>query len=338
MSGAERLQVERLSICYETARGTVQAVREVSFSLRAGEVLAIVGESGCGKSTLCRSLLCLLPEHARVTGGSIRLNGKELTTCREQQLRALRGREIGMVFQDPMRALCPAIPIGQQLAEAVTIHERLHPEKVRARVSELLALVGLEQAAASRYAGQLSGGQRQRAVLAAALAGRPDVLVADEPTTSLDVTIQAQILTLFRNLQKKLDMASVLVTHNLGVAAQAADRVAVMYAGRIVECGTPEELFGDPRHPYTWGLLRAHPAWANRREPLYVIPGMPPSGIAPPPGDAFAPRNDEALAIDYVQAPPPFWVSETHWAATWLLDKRAPHVQRPTWKAGAEHG
>ena len=337
MSGAERLRVERLSVCYETARGTVQAVREVSFSLRAGEVLAVVGESGCGKSTLCRSLLCLLPERARVTGGSICLNGMELTACRERQLRALRGREIGMVFQDPARALCPALPVGRQLAEAVTAHERLRPADVRARVSELLALVGLEEAAAARYAGQLSGGQRQRAVLAAALAGRPGVLVADEPTTALDVTIQAQILSLFRQLQRTLDMASVLVTHDLGVAAHAADRVAVMYAGRIVECGTPEELFGDPRHPYTWGLLRAHPAWADRREPLYVIPGMPPSGIGLPPGDAFAPRNDAALAIDYEQAPPAFWVSETHWAATWLLDARAPRVV-PPWKAGAGHG
>ena len=328
----ELLEVKNLSVSFFTPAGEVQAVRDVSFSLKAGEVLALVGESGCGKTALCRSIMKLLPRTARIKSGSILVNGADITRCGEREMGRLRGRMFSMVFQDPMTTLNPAMTVGAQIAEAVRVHRPRAPrEAVQARVLELMELVGIgsPQERMGLYPHSFSGGMRQRAVLAIALAGDPAILFADEPTTALDVTVQAQILDLFRDLQRRLGTASVFVTHDLGVVARVADRVAVMYAGKIVETGTAEEVFYDPRHPCTWGLLRALPTPGGRRDGLYAIPGMPPTLIDPPRGDAFACRNEYALAIDYEEEPPMFRITDTHYAATWLLDERAPRVIPP---------
>ncbi len=336
---AELLEVKNLSVSFDTPRGELQAVRDVSFTLHEGEVLAVVGESGSGKSVLCKAIMKLLRKDARIKGGSILVDGVDITAYRPRDMERLRGKLFSMVFQDPMTSLNPTIAIGEQIAEAVRVHNRrLSRDAVHRRVIELMELVGID-APESRYGlypYNFSGGMRQRSVLAIALASNPRILFADEPTTALDVTIQAQILDLLRDIQMKLGTATVLVSHDLGVVARVADRVAVMYAGRIVEIGTTEEIFYDPRHPYTWGLMRSLPAYAQRGEPLYTIPGMPPSLIDPPVGDAFACRNEYALAIDYEEEPPMFQVSPTHFAATWLLDKRAPKVEPPV--GGGFHG
>jgi len=329
---SELLEVDHLSVSFRTPQGEVQAVRDVSFTLSPGEILAIVGESGCGKSVLCKSIMKLLPRSAFLKSGVIRADGVDITHYTQREMERLRGRLFSMVFQDPLTALNPTMTTGAQIAEAVRVHQpRLSRAAVRARALELMALTGITQAREryDRYPSEFSGGMRQRCVMSIALASNPRILFADEPTTALDVTIQAQILDLFREIQEKLHTATVLVTHDLGVVARAADRVAVMYAGKIVETGTVEDIFYDPRHPYTWGLLRALPAWAKDGEPLYTIPGMPPSLIDPPAGDAFACRNEYALAIDYQESPPMFPVSETHFAATWLLDERAPKIIPP---------
>ena len=324
------LEVQNLSVSFQTPQGEVEAVRDVSFSVKPGEVLAIAGESGCGKSVLCKSILHLLPKTAQIKSGRIFAGGRDITCLPEREMQKLRGSLFSMVFQDPLTALNPTIPAGRQIAEAVRAHRpRMSREEVRRRVEELLALVGLTPEMARFYPQQLSGGMRQRCVMAIALASEPRLLFADEPTTALDVTVQAQILDLLRDIQQRLGTATVFVSHDLGVVARVADRIAVMYAGKIVETGTAEEIFYDPRHPYTWGLLLALPACAREGEPLYTIPGTPPTLLHPPRGDAFASRNRYALAIDYEEAPPMFQISETHFAATWLLDPRAPRVECP---------
>ena len=336
---AELLEVKNLSVSFDTPRGELQAVRDVSFTLHEGEVLAVVGESGSGKSVLCKAIMKLLRKDARIKGGSILVDGVDITNYRPRDMERLRGKLFSMVFQDPMTSLNPTIAIGEQIAEAVRVHNRrLSRDAVHRRVIELMELVGIDQPEQryGLYPYNFSGGMRQRSVLAIALASNPRILFADEPTTALDVTIQAQILDLLRDIQMKLGTATVLVSHDLGVVARVADRVAVMYAGRIVEIGTTEEIFYDPRHPYTWGLMRSLPAYAQRGEPLYTIPGMPPSLVDPPAGDAFACRNEYALAIDYEEEPPMFQLSPTHFAATWLLDKRAPKVAPPV--GGGFHG
>ena len=336
---AELLEVKNLSVSCDTPRGELQAVRDVSFSLHEGEALAVVGESGSGKSVLCKAIMKLLRKDARIKGGSILVDGVDITGYRTRDMERLRGKLFSMVFQDPMTSLNPTIAIGEQIAEAVRVHNRrLSRDQVHRRVIELMELVGIDfpEQRYGLYPYNFSGGMRQRSVLAIALASNPRILFADEPTTALDVTIQAQILDLLRDVQQKLGTATVLVSHDLGVVARVADRVAVMYAGRIVEIGTTEEIFYDPRHPYTWGLMRSLPAYAQRGEPLYTIPGMPPSLIDPPAGDAFACRNEYALAIDYEEEPPMFQLSPTHFAATWLLDKRAPKVEPPV--GGGFHG
>ena len=325
------LELQNVHVSYHTPRGTVQAVRGVDLTLHAGEVLAVVGESGCGKSALLKAIMRLLPENASVTG-KILVNDTDIAQYSEKQLQKLRGSLFSMVFQDPMTALNPSMTIGSQIAEAVLVHEpKISKEALRARVLELMELVGIDRPMERMklYPHNFSGGMRQRAVMAIALAARARILLADEPTTALDVTIQAQILDLLRELQKKLHTATILVSHDLGVVARAADRVAVMYAGKIVEIGTAEEVYYDPRHPYTWALLRALPALAAGGDALYTIPGMPPTLIDPPQGDAFACRNEYALAIDYEKEPPMFRVSGTHYAATWLLDPRAPEITPP---------
>lgn len=327
---SELLEVRNLSVSFDTPAGEIQAVRDVSFTVKAGEVLAVVGETGCGKSVLCKSILRLLPDIASIKTGRILLQGADITSYRECDMRRLRGRVFAMVFQNPMRVLNPSLSVGAQIAEAVKIHSPgLSRVAVKQRVLELLRLVKIDhpEERSRQYPGHLSGGMLQRCVLAIALAAEPALLFADEPTTALDVTIQAQILELFREVQAKLHMAVIFVTHDLSVAAMAADRVAVMYAGRIVEIGTTKEIFCAPRHPYTWGLMRALPALAGGRRRLYAIPGMPPTLIYPPKGDAFACRNEYALAIDYEEQPPMFPVTNTHFAATWLLDERAKGLE-----------
>lgn len=326
------LEVKDLAVNIASPSGTVEAVRGVSFTVEAGEVLAVVGESGCGKSILCKSIMKLLPPSATIVSGQILIEGADIAAYREKEMRALRGRLFSMVFQNPMTSLNPTMSIGAQIAEAVRAHDRrITREDARSRAIELMKMVGIDRAE-ERFAlcpYNFSGGMRQRSVLAIALAGNPRILFADEPTTALDVTIQAQILDLLREIQQKLNTATVFVTHDLGVVARVADRVAVMYAGRIVETGTAEEIFYDPRHPYTWALLKALPAYAGEQGALNSIPGMPPTLIDPPQGDAFACRNPYALAIDYEEAPPMFQITPTHFAATWLLDARAPKIIPP---------
>ena len=314
----ELLKAEHLSVSFFTDAGEVEAVRDVSFTVEKGEVLAIVGESGCGKSALCKSIMKLLPKTAKIKSGKILVNGADITDYTEKNMSRLRGELFSMVFQDPMTSLNPTITVGKQIGEAVRIHnKKMSRGQIRKRVIELMQLV------------EIDGGMRQRAVMAIALAGNPKILFADEPTTALDVTIQAQILDVFRRIQKKLEMATVFISHDLGVVAGVADRVAVMYAGKIVEIGTAEEIFYDPRHPYTWGLLQSLPVLSEGKEWLPTLPGMPPTLIHPPKGDAFAERNVYAMRIDYEKEPPMFRITDTHYAATWLLDERAPKVKVP---------
>lgn len=326
------LEVRNLSVSFDSPKGEVQAVRDVSFSLKKGEVLAIVGESGCGKSVLCKSIMKLLPKSARIKEGSILVNGTDITGYRERDMQKIRGKVFSMIFQDPMTSLNPTMKIGQQIAEAILIHDKKKTkDQVYKKVIELMELVGIERAEERyhAYPYNFSGGMRQRSVMAIALASNPDLLFADEPTTALDVTIQAQILDLLREIQQKLGTATILVSHDLGVVARAADRVAVMYAGKIVEIGTAEEIYYDPRHPYTWGLMQSLPYFSKGKDQLYTIPGMPPSLVNPPKGDAYACRNEYALGIDYEEMPPMFQITHTHYAATWLLDKRAPKIIPP---------
>lgn len=328
----ELLKVENLSVEIGRQKDKVKPVRDVSFSLRKGEVLAIVGESGCGKSMLCKSVIGLLPKSGKITAGSIYVAGTDITHYTERQMEKLRGSFFSMIFQDPLTALDPTYTIGSQIAEAIRVHHKdMTKAEVNARVLELMHLVGIEepQERKNLYPYNFSGGMRQRSVMAIALASNPKVLLADEPTTALDVTIQAQILDVFRRIQKKMEMATVFISHDLGVVAGVADRVAVMYAGKIVEIGTAEEIFYDPRHPYTWGLLQSLPILAGEKEWLPTLPGMPPTLIHPPKGDAFAERNVYAMRIDYEKEPPMFRITDTHYAATWLLDERAPKVKVP---------
>ena len=328
----ELLKIENLSVGIQSPSGKVQAIRDVSFELHPGEVLAIVGESGCGKSILCKSIMKLLPKSAKIEGGRIIANGVDITNYSDRDMCRLRGKLFAMIFQDPMTALNPTIPIGKQIAEAIVIHEPKLPKvAVDQRVIELMELVGIRQPQEryNLYPYNLSGGMRQRSVMAIALAANPEILLADEPTTALDVTIQAQILDLLKEIQVKLGTATILVSHDLGVVARAADRVAIMYAGKIVEIGTAEEIYYDPRHPYTWGLMQSQPALNKGKAELKTIPGMPPTLIDPPKGDAFACRNEYALEIDYHEQPPMFQITDTHFAATWLLDPRAPKITPP---------
>lgn len=332
------LSVEGLSVRFFVPRGEIQAVRGVSFQLFPGETLALVGESGCGKSVLCKSILHLLPSSARITSGRITAQGRDITHLPEREMVKLRGRLFAMAPQNPMSALNPAIPIGAQVAESVRLRDPgLRRREVRRRTLDLLSAVGIEdpEGRFRQYPRQLSGGLCQRAALAIALAARPKILLADEPTTALDATIQAKILDLLGEIRERLNAGVLLVTHDLGVAARAADRVAVMYAGKIVETGRVEEIFDRPLHPYTQALLRCHPALVQPGEPLRTIPGAPPDLLCPPVGDAFACRNPEALAIDYEEEPPVFSVTDTHSAAAWRLDPRAA---RPSGKEEGAYG
>ena len=324
------LSIENLRIHFETFAGEVQAIRGVNLKLQKGETLALVGESGSGKSVTAKSVMKLLSNNAVVKEGTIMFKGENILEKSQRDMQSIRGKEIAMVFQDPMTSLDPTMKIGKQITEVIIKHEKASKEEANKRAEELLELVGIPNAKErmKQYPHQFSGGQRQRIVIAIALACNPDVLIADEPTTALDVTIQAQILELLKELQQKFQMAIIFITHDLGVVANVADRVAVMYAGKVVEVGTADEVFYNPQHPYTWGLLRSMPT-LHTGNTLYAIPGSPPDLLDPPAGDAFALRSDVALEIDRVKEPPMFEVSPTHFAATWLLDPRAPKVPVP---------
>ena len=324
------LSIENLRIHFETFAGEVQAIRGVNLKLEKGETLALVGESGSGKSVTAKSVMKLLSNNAVVKEGSITFKGENILEKSERDMQSIRGKKIAMIFQDPMTSLDPTMKIGKQITEVIIKHEKASKEEADKRAEELLELVGIPNAKErmKQYPHQFSGGQRQRIVIAIALACNPDVLIADEPTTALDVTIQAQILELLKELQQQFQMAIIFITHDLGVVANVADRVAVMYAGKVVEVGTADEVFYNPQHPYTWGLLRSMPT-LHTGDTLYAIPGSPPDLLDPPVGDAFALRSDVALEIDRVKEPPMFEVSPTHFAATWLLDPRAPKVPVP---------
>ncbi|AXX65138.1 ABC transporter ATP-binding protein [Bombilactobacillus bombi] len=327
----EILEVNNLKINFKTYAGTVQAIRDVSFNLKKGETLAIVGESGSGKSVTTRSIMGLLAPNAQVVSGEIKYKGQDLLKESEKQMDDHRGNDIAMIFQDPMTSLDPTMPIGKQVAEPLLIHGKISKEKALKRAQEVLELVGIPNAAARMkdYPHQFSGGQRQRIVIAIAIVNYPEILIADEPTTALDVTVQAQIIDLMRELQEKLETSIIFITHDLGVVAGIADRVAVMYAGKIVEYGTVDDIFYKPQHPYTWGLLSSMPTLDIGNGKLASIPGTPPDLLDPPKGDAFAPRNPYAMKIDLEAQPPFFKVSPTHYAATWLLHPDAPKVAPP---------
>ena len=316
------LEVKNLSVTIDGLSGEVQAVRDVSFSLKKGEVLAIVGESGCGKSVLCKSIMKLLPPSAKIKEGSICVNGQDITCYREKEMQKLRGKVFSMIFQDPMTSLNPTIKIGEQIAEAILIHHRKKTkDQVYKKVIELMELVGIErpQERYHAYPYHFSGGMRQRVMIAMALACRPQILIADEPTTALDVTIQAQILDLMKNLQKKTGMGIIFITHNLGVVADICDKVSVMYAGKIVEQGPVDDIFYKPAHPYTKGLLRSMPRVdAESYERLIPIEGTPVDMLNPPEGCPFAPRCEHCMKICLKKMPPYVEVGEKHRSACWL--------------------
>lgn len=326
------LEVKDLQVSFDTHAGEVQAVRGVTFDLKKGETLAIVGESGSGKSVTSKALMDLIPKPpGRIKNGEIIFDGRDLTKLSEKEMQQIRGKEIAMIFQDPMTSLNPTMTIGNQIMEGLIKHQGMSKSDARKVALELIDLVGIPnpEARLKQYPHQFSGGMRQRVVIAMALACNPKLLIADEPTTALDVTIQAQILELMKDIQQKTEAAIIFITHDLGVVANVADRVAVMYAGKVVEIGTVDEIFYNPKHPYTWGLLASMPSLEGGEEELYAIPGTPPDLLKPPKGDAFAARNPQALKIDFEMEPPLFKVSDTHYAATWLLHEQAPKVEPP---------
>lgn len=325
------LQVKNLCVNFKTFGGEVQAVRGVTFDLHKGETLAIVGESGSGKSVACKSIVRILSSNGFIKNGEILFEGKDLTKLQEKEMEHIRGKDIAMIFQDPMTSLNPTMTIGKQISEGIIKHQGLSKEEAKAKAIELIDLVGITfpEKRFKQYPHQFSGGMRQRIVIAIALACNPKILIADEPTTALDVTIQAQILELMKDIQKKTGVAVIFITHDLGVVANMADTVAVMYAGKIIEVGTSDDVFYDPKHPYTWGLLGSMPTLDIGDNDLYSIPGTPPDLMKPPKGDAFALRNAQALKIDSIAEPPMFKISDTHSAATWLLHPMAPKIERP---------
>ncbi|AGK52733.1 ABC transporter ATP-binding protein [Bacillus sp. 1NLA3E] len=327
------LEVKNLEVSFQTYGGEVKAVRGVSFDLIKGETLAIVGESGSGKSVMTQTIMKLIPmPPGKIKGGQILFNGDDIVPKTDKQMEKIRGKEISMIFQDPMTSLNPTMKVGRQIMEVLLKHQNMSTAAAKQRAVELLHLVGIPMAErrVNQYPHEFSGGMRQRAMIAIALAASPKLLIADEPTTALDVTIQAQILELMKDLQNKMETSIIFITHDLGVVANVADRVAVMYAGKIVELGTVDEIFYDPRHPYTWGLLASMPSLDNHEKTeLAAIPGTPPDLTNPPIGDAFAARNPYALAIDFEEEPPLYQISETHFASTWLLHPDAPKVEPP---------
>lgn len=341
MSAKTILQIKNLDISFRTNAGVVHAIRGINLDLQKGETVAIVGESGSGKSVTMKAAVGLLDSNATINSGEILYtyddgHGQDKTVdllkLSKKQLRTeYNGQRLAMVFQDPMTSLDPTMTIGQQIMEGMLLHKHMPKDEARTKALQLLELVGITDAEKRfrNYPHQLSGGMRQRVVIAIALSAEPDILICDEPTTALDVTIQSKILDLIKQIQQKMHLSVIYITHDLGVVAKVADYVNVMYAGKIVEVGNVEEIFYEPCHPYTWGLLSAMPDLETADDRLYSIPGSPPNLLHEPVGDAFAARNRFAMVIDKKAEPPLFKVSETHYAATWLLHPDAPAFEMP---------
>lgn len=334
------MEIRDLDISFKTTAGNVHAIRGINFDLKKGETVAIVGESGSGKSVTMKAAMGILAKNATVNSGIISFgydneNGHQeidiLTKDKNWIRKHINGKRIAMVFQDPMTSLDPTMQIGKQIMEGMLWHFKMSKEEAYAKSVSLLNEVGIQDAEKrmKQYPHQLSGGMRQRVVIAIALSCDPELLICDEPTTALDVTIQAKIIELIKKIQAERGISVIYITHDLGVVAKVADFVNVMYAGKIVETGKVNEVFYDPRHPYTWGLLSAMPDLNTDDPRLYTIPGSPPNLLHEKEGDAFAPRNRFALEIDDKLEPPMFEITETHKAATWLLDERAPKVEMP---------
>ncbi|MDY4788139.1 MAG: ABC transporter ATP-binding protein [Bacilli bacterium] len=326
------ISVKDLVVKFKVRDKNLTAIRNVSLDLYEGETLAIVGESGSGKSVLTKTFTGMLESNGWVDSGEITFEGENLALKKKnREWLGIRGKKIATVFQDPMTSLNPLLSIGSQISEVVRLHQGLNKEEAKAKAIELLKRVGINDAE-RRFKDkpyQYSGGMRQRVVIAIALACHPKILICDEPTTALDVTIQSQILQLIKDLQKEYGFSTIYITHDLGVVANVADRVCVMYAGQIIEYGLVDEIFYNSKHPYTWSLLSSLPQLGIKGEKLYAITGTPPSLQQEIIGDAFASRNPFALEIDFKKEPPMFQVSETHFAKTWLLDPRAPKVEMP---------
>ena len=324
------LSVEDLKISFKTQFGILQAINGVSFDLEKGETLAIVGESGSGKSVTSKALMGLLAGNAIVENGKVLYANRDLLKVKEEVFHEIRGSKISMIFQDPMSSLNPIVKIGKQITETLVFKLGMNKVLAKKRAIELMREVGIPEPEKRyhQYPFQFSGGMRQRIVIAIALANNAEILICDEPTTALDVTIQSQILELIQKLKEERNLSIIFITHDLGVVANIADRIAVMYAGKIVEIGTTDEIFYNPRHPYTWALLSSMPSLATS-EKLDAIGGTPPNLTQKIKGDAFAPRNKYAMQIDLEQAPPMFKVTDTHYAATWLLHPNAPKVTPP---------
>ena len=334
MSREVILSVNNLDVKFRLRGKVLHAIRSISLDIYKGESLAIVGESGSGKSVFTKTFMGLLDNNGFIPAGEILYNGKDLAKItKEKEWQKIRGGEIAMIMQDPMTSLNPLKTVGEQIAEAIRLHqpEVRGKEAIHQKVVSYLNDVGIPdpERRSKQFAHEFSGGMRQRVVIAIALACNPKILICDEPTTALDVTIQAQIINLLKELKEKYSLTIVFITHDLGVVANIADRVAVMYCGDIVEVGMSEEVFYDPKHPYTWALLSSLPQLGERGEDLFTIKGTPPSLYKEIKGDAFAPRNPRALKIDYMLQPPYFEVTPTHKAKTWLLDPRAPKVDPP---------
>lgn len=326
------LTVKDLEVQFNLRGQVLTAIRGISLDIYKGESLAIVGESGSGKSVFTKTFMGMLDKNGKVTKGEILYKGMDLAKFgSEKDWLKIRGKEVAMVFQDPMTSLNPLKTVGKQIQEALELHQNLHGRAAREKTTEILSDVGITEPERryKQYPHEFSGGMRQRAEIATAIACNPNILICDEPTTALDVTIQAQIIELLEQLQKKYRLTIIYITHDLGVVAKVADRIAVMYAGDIIEIGLCNEIFYNPQHPYTWALLSSLPQLGIKGEPLYSIHGTPPNLFKEIKGDAFAPRNPRALNIDYVIRPPYFEVSPTHYAKTWLLDPRSPKIEPP---------
>ena len=319
------LKVRDLRTFFFTDAGEVRAVNGVSFNLEPGKILGIVGESGSGKSVTAYSIMRILSENGGITGGQVLYKGQDITKWSEKQMQAFRGKCCSIIFQDPMTSLNPVFTIGNQLMEAITLHTDRNKEQAKARAIEMLSLVGINEPEKriKQYPYELSGGMRQRVMIAMALACEPDILIADEPTTALDVTIQAQILELMQDLQKKLGMAIIIVTHDLGVIASMCDEIIVMYGGRVCERGTADDIFYRPAHEYTKGLLRSIPSTQNMNERLIPIGGTPINMLDLPKGCAFCPRCDSAMKICLREQPVELEISDTHHASCWMNVKNA---------------
>ena len=326
------LSVKDLNVKFSLRGQVLHAIRGISLDIYKGESLAIVGESGSGKSVFTKNFIGLLDKNGWVDSGEIWYNGMDLAKFKtEKEWTKIRGKEVAMVMQDPMTSLNPLKTIGWQIEEALKLHQGLTGEAAKQRAIEIIDDVGIPEPERryKQYPHEFSGGMRQRVVIAIAMACNPKILICDEPTTALDVTIQAQILNLIRELQKKYQLTTIYITHDLGVVANVADRIAVMYAGDIVEIGTCNEVFYAPQHPYTWALLSSLPQLGIKGEDLYSIKGTPPNLFNKVVGDSFAPRNHKALNIDFLEEPPLFDVTPTHQAKTWMLDPRAPKIDQP---------